>query len=798
VHIAVDGRSLQLPGPVHGPAAYLRGWVEAAQSLDTPLAFSLLYDPEQPRPGLDLRSPRWEWRPLDLPFGPQAAHSARDRAFVFDSALESFLLEHDCDLFLASGDGSDLPFSGRRLFRTRWVISLLDPAPPHARGEDRVRLLGAVVYAQRVQTASRAAQTALAEAARTVPDKIDIIPPGVSPLFAPLPSAETRSRLAELGLSEPYILSVAGPHGLGDLSHSLAAYALLPEALRQRFRLALWGEGCDREQVHKQLVDLSLQDRIYWLERPDRSQQAALYSGATLVVYLPQHDPLGLPLLAAMRCGAPVVAAAVAPLAETANGAAVLVSPHDPTAAARQIERLLRDDAQRGALSQRGQARAAAFTWSRTATAVLDSLERAAREPLYSLRRVFPASLPHRRSLRLAFWTPLNPHPSGISEYSLQLVTELGRAAEVDIFVDGYRPSDEALFDSFPIFDAQAYSYLARRAGYDLDIYQVGNNPLHRYMYESILSRPGLVTLHDLSVYHLVHAVFQGQKERFWREVAYSDGPQAARQARQAARAGTLDPYRLLLNKRLVESSRGVVVHSRWAAQQIKKLESATPVRAIPMGVVILEDDGGRFGRLVRRLFDLPADGFIFGIFGKLHPTKRITVALRAFARLRRLRPQAVLFLNGPLAPLVRDELSPFLQEPRQAREAGVYVRPTEAGFEAMLMSVQAVDVGLNLRYPTAGETSWTLHTLLGQGKPTIVSNVGSYTDYPDTCCPKTPVGGEEEEALFRHMLALMDDPVLYRRASQAAYAYSRDKTWPLCAQHYLDFIETILREGGH
>jgi glycosyltransferase involved in cell wall biosynthesis len=57
--------------------------------------------------------------------------------------------------------------------------------------------------------------------------------------------------------------------------------------------------------------------------------------------------------------------------------AALLFDPDDPRAIAAAIERLLGDPAERARLVAAGRARAAEFTWDRTARATLASYERA-------------------------------------------------------------------------------------------------------------------------------------------------------------------------------------------------------------------------------------------------------------------------------------------------------------------------------------------------------------------------------------------------------------------------------------
>ncbi len=47
--------------------------------------------------------------------------------------------------------------------------------------------------------------------------------------------------------------------------------------------------------------------------------------------------------------------------------------------------------------------------------------------------------------MRIAYFSPLNPVESGISDYSEDLLPWLAAYLDIDLFVDGYRPSSPAL-----------------------------------------------------------------------------------------------------------------------------------------------------------------------------------------------------------------------------------------------------------------------------------------------------------------------------------------------------------------
>jgi hypothetical protein len=59
---------------------------------------------------------------------------------------------------------------------------------------------------------------------------------------------------------------------------------------------------------------------------------------------------------------------------------------------------------------------------------------------------------------------------------------------------------------------------------------------------------------------------------------------------------------------------------------------------------------------------------------------------------------------------------------------------------------LSACDIVLNLRYPTVGESSGTLLRAMGLGKAALVSEVGSFAEFPDDVCLKVPVGAGEED----------------------------------------------------
>jgi glycosyltransferase involved in cell wall biosynthesis len=187
---------------------------------------------------------------------------------------------------------------------------------------------------------------------------VSVVPGGVDAAFRP--EADADAARAALGLARPYVLCVASHTGRKNLAALVpAARALAAEGVD----VAVAGGPRPQFAAERGLEALRVLGPV-----PD-ALLPGLYAGAEAFALPSLYEGFGLPVLEAMACGAPVVAADTSALPETCAGAALLVPP-DGAAFRDALARLLGDRAERERLRAAGLARAAQFSWEATARRV--------------------------------------------------------------------------------------------------------------------------------------------------------------------------------------------------------------------------------------------------------------------------------------------------------------------------------------------------------------------------------------------------------------------------------------------
>jgi SAM-dependent methyltransferase len=103
---------------------------------------------------------------------------------------------------------------------------------------------------------------------------------------------------------------------------------------------------------------------------------------------------------------------------------------------------------------------------------------------------------------------------------------------------------------------------------------------------------------------------------------------------------------------------------------------------------------------------------------------------------------------------------------------------------------IAACDIVLNLRFPTVGESSGTLLRALGLGKPVLVSEIGSFQEFPEDVCLRVPPGPGEEDLIFEYLNLLASRLDVRHAIGERARRYvEQECNWERVADLYAAFI---------
>ncbi|MFN8532623.1 MAG: glycosyltransferase family 1 protein [Dehalococcoidia bacterium] len=168
--------------------------------------------------------------------------------------------------------------------------------------------------------------------------------------------------------TEPYLLAVGADKPLKNLPMLVRAYA----ASGVQAPLVLAGPLDPRHpRTVREIERLGLADRVRQIGAVPEERLGDLYRGAIALLFPSLAEGFGLPPLEAMSVGVPVVCSSATSLPEVVGEAALLIRPDDETGWARAIRQVGGDGALRATLAAAGRARAAQFTWRRSAEATV-------------------------------------------------------------------------------------------------------------------------------------------------------------------------------------------------------------------------------------------------------------------------------------------------------------------------------------------------------------------------------------------------------------------------------------------
>lgn len=230
----------------------------------------------------------------------------------------------------------------------------------------------AVQQSTHILADSEATRKDLVKLLNVPPEKITVHLLGVDPSFRPLPAETLDQFRQQLDLPGHYFLFVGSFEPRKNIIGLLEAYRLLLETVPDAPPIVLAGrQGWLFEETMQRIDDLHLGDRVLWRQDVPQEAMPALYNLADALVTPSFYEGFGFPALEAMACGTVPVVSDRASLPEVVGDVGLLIDPDDPATIADALHRVLDDAVWRARMQEAGIARAAKFTWERTAQTIL-------------------------------------------------------------------------------------------------------------------------------------------------------------------------------------------------------------------------------------------------------------------------------------------------------------------------------------------------------------------------------------------------------------------------------------------
>jgi glycosyltransferase involved in cell wall biosynthesis len=188
-------------------------------------------------------------------------------------------------------------------------------------------------------------------------------------------AAQLERARRQLGVgSDPFALAIGVLEPRKNLNRLMDAFELLKERgnVPRELRLELaGGKGWLFDDIFEHHASSPVRDDILLPGFVPDELLPAIYSAAGVLAFPSLYEGFGLPVLEAMACGTPVVASRASCLPEVAEGAALMVDPHNVEGLAGALELALLDMDLRARLIAQGKQRASEYSWRRAAEALL-------------------------------------------------------------------------------------------------------------------------------------------------------------------------------------------------------------------------------------------------------------------------------------------------------------------------------------------------------------------------------------------------------------------------------------------
>lgn len=506
-------------------------------------------------------------------------------------------------------------------------------------------------------------------------------------------------------------------------------------------------------------------------ERMTDAEMDALLAEARVVVVPSFDEGLSLPVIEALRAGAPVVASDIPAHRELIGSGSFLADPRSPASMAKAV----RATAGKPGVRQRQLGRLMrhhhAVLEEVVAASVLDKLK--------ATNVDIPSPIPYTgsRPLSVGVATPWPPQRTGVADFTAATITELARLCDVTVYTttDGHR--DAGSIEGVTRRSGRVDDLLARGHDHDVLISVVGNSHFHLPFIQLLESTEAVVITHDTRLVELYLAL----RDRGGLEQVMLRGK--GRRRLDPPLDDQIADMRLLESTGFWEVARraDMIIGHTPTAQEFMSVDTGVPLQLLPFANYRrpVEDTITREMRAAARARLRFDEGLVhLATFGFIDTrTKLSDVVVEAAAWLSQWGHRVSLHLVGSAPVSLADDLR------SRAADAGI-AEFEITGFvddDTFRDYVLGIDLGIQLRVSPLLGVSGPLSDMAAYGTP-AVANRGICLDVdtppfvdqlPDDVSPVMVA-----EAVERRLADPWDDEALERmrrdyleRKSPARYA---------------------------
>lgn len=400
--------------------------------------------------------------------------------------------------------------------------------------------------------------------------------------------------------------------------------------------------------------------------------------------------------------------------------------------------------------------------------------------------------------MKLAYFSPLNPVKSGISDFSETLLPYLSKYMEITAFTAEAKAENEWIRQNLAVRRIQDYDSETVRNTFDAAIFHMGNNySVHKEISGLFMKYGGILELHDLALHHFVAAetIDQGNYSKYKEIMQYCHGKPGKKAAENFLEGKTAPPWetesmRYTVHKHYIDRAQAVIVHSDFAKQMIKGACPKAIVCNIPHGASIASEPKKEKQESRKRL-GINQKELVFGTFGYLWPNKRIDAVLEALRiyKKQHIGKEFHFYIVGEVNIADLKEKICRMQLEGQVTVTG-YV-----SLDQLEDYIKACDIAFNLRYPTQGESSGTLCRLLGMGKIVMVTDIGAFREYPDDVICRIRYDSNEINDIVSCLENLTADSNKLDLAETKVLSYMKKYSWEENAKRYAAFLSDLQKE---